>query len=209
MPTCARSRRPARRAAGARRTASTCAGRPCRRSSPARSTRASSSGRRSTPRANLFFAPQGYLPDGLEGKTFMADSSKIQTTESDKPQANPASGDTTTPAVPDPSAAPPPPEATSPLPGTPTETGAPVDLWDSGWPNGRYYWTVVAAEPRLAPNLVTYLAAPVHPWPAGAPRPLGNTSGPGEPTAGPPIVPALSPPGRPARAAGTGPRFSG
>ncbi|HYZ79374.1 MAG TPA: hypothetical protein VE596_18580 [Gaiellaceae bacterium] len=115
-----------------------------------------------TQRANLFFAPQGYLPDGLEGKTFMADSSKIQTTESDKPQANPASGDTTTPAVPDPSAAPPPPEATSPLPGTPTETGAPVDLWDSGWPNGRYYWTVVAAEPRLAPNLVTYLAAPVH-----------------------------------------------
>src|SRR5438105_9244908 len=111
--------------------------------------------------ANLFFARQGYVPDGPEGKTFMADSSKIQTTESDKAQANPASGDSST-TVPDPSATPPPPEATSPLPGTPTETGAPVDLWDSGWPNGRYYWTVVAAEPRLAPNLVTYLAAPAH-----------------------------------------------
>src|SRR5256714_4352521 len=116
-----------------------------------------------TQRSNLFFAPQGYLADGLEGKTFMADSSTIQTTESDKPQTNPATGDTTTPTLPDPSATPPPPDATSPLPGTPTETGAPVDLWDSGWPNGRYYWTVVAAEPRLAPNLLTYLAAPVPP----------------------------------------------
>jgi hypothetical protein len=113
-----------------------------------------------TQRSNLFFAPQGYLSDGLEGKTFMADSSKIQTTESDKPQSNPASGDTTNPTLPDPSATPPPSEATSPLPGTPTETGAPVDLWDSGWPNGRYYWTVVAAEPRIVPNLGTYLAAP-------------------------------------------------
>ena len=25
----------------------------------------------------------------------------------------------------------------------PESTGAPVDLWDSGWPNGRFYWTVV------------------------------------------------------------------
>jgi hypothetical protein len=115
-----------------------------------------------TQRSNLFFAPQGYLADGLEGKTFMADSSKIQTTESDKPQSNPASGGTSTPTLPDPSATPPPSEATSPLPGTPTETGAPVDLWDSGWPTGRFYWTVVAAEPRIAPNLVTYLSAPAY-----------------------------------------------
>jgi hypothetical protein len=43
-----------------------------------------------TQRETLFFSSQGYLGDGLEGKTFMADSSKIQTTESDKPQSNPA-----------------------------------------------------------------------------------------------------------------------
>jgi hypothetical protein len=106
----------------------------------------------------LFLSSQGYLGDGLEGKTFMADSSRIQTTESDKPQIPPS----TPPTVPDPSETAPPPEATQPLPGTPVETGAPVDLWDSGWPNGRYYWTVVAAEPRMSANLTTYLAAPAH-----------------------------------------------
>ena len=52
-----------------------------------------------TQRETLFFAPQGYLPDGLEGKTFMADSSTIQTTESDKPQIPPS----TPPTAPDPS----------------------------------------------------------------------------------------------------------
>ena len=29
------------------------------------------------------------------------------------------------------------------LPSLPALTGAPVDLWDSGWPHGRFYWTVV------------------------------------------------------------------
>ena len=100
----------------------------------------------------LFFAPQQYLPDGIEGKTFMRDSSLIQTTESDKPPSNPPTGDN------DPAATGPPQEATSPLPGTPKETGAPIDLWDSGWPNGRYYWTVVPAEPHLAANLSTFVA---------------------------------------------------
>jgi hypothetical protein len=104
------------------------------------------------------FSSQGYLGDGLEGKTFMADSSRIQTTESDKAQIPPS----TPPTVPDPSETAPPPEATQPLPSTPVETGAPVDLWDSGWPNGRYYWTVVAAEPRLGANLTSYLSAPAH-----------------------------------------------
>jgi hypothetical protein len=108
--------------------------------------------------SQLFFAPQTFLGDGVEGRTFMRDSSPIQTTESDKQPSNPASGDDTSGTLPDPSATPPPAEATSPLPGTPKEIGAPVDLWDSGWPNGRYYWTVVPAEPRLAANLSTYLA---------------------------------------------------
>src|SRR5205823_6213751 len=51
----------------------------------------------------LFFAPQAFLPDGAEGKTFMRDSSPIQTTESDKPPANPASGGDTSGQLPDPS----------------------------------------------------------------------------------------------------------
>ena len=105
----------------------------------------------------LFFAPQQYLKDGTEGKTFMRDSSIIQTTESDKQPANPASGDGSGGPT-DPGSTPPPPEATSPLPGTPKESGAPIDLWDSGWPNGRYYWTVVPAEPVVSANLSTFVA---------------------------------------------------
>jgi hypothetical protein len=54
-----------------------------------------------------------YLPDGSEGKTLSADLQPVTTTE-----GGTASG--------------------------PTATGsAAVDLWDSGWPNGRYHWTVV------------------------------------------------------------------
>jgi hypothetical protein len=38
-------------------------------------------------------------------------------------------------------------------------TGAPVDLWDSGWPNGRFYWTVVPVTPDLVKSAQTTLAA--------------------------------------------------
>ena len=111
----------------------------------------------------LFFARQGYLKDGVEGSTFTADSAAVRTTESDKPPKNGASGDGTAAPLPDPAATPPPSESTAPLPSTPTETGAPVDLWDTGWPSGRYYWTVVPAEPRVQGDLTTYLPAPIFP----------------------------------------------
>jgi hypothetical protein len=99
-------------------------------------------------------ARNAYLRDGLEPATFMADRSRVRTTESDPPYANPATG-----VEPDPGSITPPAEATDPLPGTPTETGAPVDLWDSGYPNGRYYWTVVPVEWRVVPGLATYLSS--------------------------------------------------
>ena len=46
------------------------------------------------------------------------------------------------------------PRERSVAPATHASTGAPVDLWDSGWPNGRFYWTAVpvryeASEPKL------------------------------------------------------------
>jgi hypothetical protein len=103
----------------------------------------------------LVVAKNSFLGDGLEINTFMADGSKVTTTELDKP----FSGDTQ-PTEPDPAGSPPPSESTAPLPSTPTETGAPVDLWDSGWPNGRYYWTVVGVEVRHVPVLATYLTVP-------------------------------------------------
>jgi hypothetical protein len=104
----------------------------------------------------LVVARNSFLGDGLEANTFMADGSKVQTTELDKPFSN----DDGTGTEPDPAGSPPPTEATAPLPSTPTETGAPVDLWDSGWPNGRYYWTVVGLEARHVAVLATYLTAP-------------------------------------------------
>lgn len=106
----------------------------------------------------LAIAKNSFLPDGLEINTFMADGSKVTTTELDKPFSGEA-----TPSEPDPAGSPPPSEATAPLPSTPTETGAPVDLWDSGWPNGRYYWTVVPVEVRHVAVLATYLTAPIRP----------------------------------------------
>jgi hypothetical protein len=111
----------------------------------------------------LVAARNSFLIDGLEINTYMADGSKVTTTELDKPFTN---GDPVG-VEPDPAGTPPPSDATAPLPSTPAETGAPVDLWDSGWPNGRYFWTVVGVEARHVPVLATYLTAPVRP---GAPK---------------------------------------
>src|SRR6266540_4967833 len=68
------------------------------------------------------------LSDGAEGKTFSGDGVKITTTE-----AQPASSFTATLL---------PPATPGIFPGTLSGQGAPVDLWDTQWPTGRYYWTV-------------------------------------------------------------------
>jgi hypothetical protein len=93
------------------------------------------------------------LADGAEGKTMSADSSKITTSESQPPSSFTAtlitqqaaaagsssgsgsgSGSTTTPAAP------------ATFPSSLSGQGAPVDLWDTQWPTGRYYWTVVPMQ---------------------------------------------------------------
>jgi hypothetical protein len=38
--------------------------------------------------------------------------------------------------------------------------GAPVDLWDTDWPNGGYYWTVVAVEAHSPGELTTKVGVP-------------------------------------------------
>jgi hypothetical protein len=96
-----------------------------------------------------------YLLDGSEGKTFMADLAAVQTTESDKPATETAKakdGDEKAS------------KSSSPedsLPSLPASTGAPVDLWDSGWPNGRFYWTVVPVTPKITISEQTILSAAV------------------------------------------------
>ena len=120
-----------------------------------------------------------FLPDGIEPQSFMADTAAILPTEMDKPSAQPAT-DTSAPAAPqtsgstgsssgsdtgapatpsapgDPGLAPTTPSTT--LPSTPKVGGAPVDLWDSGWPNGRYFWTVVPVKEVVTPSISTALA---------------------------------------------------
>jgi hypothetical protein len=109
------------------------------------------------------------LTDGTEPKTFTADGLTIQPTEQDTKSATPAgsggsgssgsgsggagSGAGSGPADPDPAATPP--SADTNLPSTPVLTGAPVDLWESGWPNGRFYWTVVPVR-YVVDNTVPY-----------------------------------------------------
>ncbi len=125
-------------------------------------------------------ARTAFLPDGPEPTSFMADTAQVEPTEMDKPSAAPAtdsqspaappSGDsspaatpstpaattTTTPPAGDPSQTPLP---SNSLPTTPKVNGAPVELWDSGWPNGRYYWTVVPVKEVNVPSLTTALTS--------------------------------------------------
>ena len=109
-----------------------------------------------------------FLPDLRQGETevpqFMFDSAKVTSTESDPPPpkqaATPASG-SDKPADDDPANTPP---ALDPsLPATPGSSGAPVDLWDSGWPNGRFYWTVVNVQYEVRDPQVSSLSAATSP----------------------------------------------
>jgi hypothetical protein len=70
-----------------------------------------------------------FLEDGGEGDTYAADYFKVTSNEALKP----ASGPATTPTGGD---------GTS-LPKSQTVVGSLVDLWDTGWPSSRYYWTVI------------------------------------------------------------------
>jgi hypothetical protein len=106
------------------------------------------------------------LKGGSEPPQFMFDSAKVSSTESDpapaKQAASPAPGSSApggAPAEEDPSNTPP--ENNPSLPATPKSTGAPVDLWDSGWPNGRFYWTVVPVrfESAVSPKQTTLTIA--------------------------------------------------
>jgi hypothetical protein len=85
----------------------------------------------------LASARLAYLTDGDEGTTVDADLKPVASSESVK-EASP-----TPPATPGFA--------------LPTPEGALIDLADSGWPDRRYYWTVVPVEVVVAPEgSVTY-----------------------------------------------------
>ncbi|MGH3130206.1 MAG: hypothetical protein ACRDNX_05270 [Gaiellaceae bacterium] len=81
-------------------------------------------------------ARNSYLKDGSEGAAFTADGVRVTATEAEVPaQSGGESGATGTGS---PAAG----SGTS-VPVDQTKVGAPVDLWDTDWPQGGYYWTVV------------------------------------------------------------------
>jgi len=99
--------------------------------------------------AALPAARANYLRDGSEPDSFSFDGMPIKTTESE-PAATPT---TAVPADADST-------STTSAPAGPSQLkfsgqlGAPVDLWDTEWPSGGYYWTVVAVA-AVSPGALT------------------------------------------------------
>ena len=95
-------------------------------------------------------AQTAYASDGAQAGTFTADYQPLKTSED-------AGVTTATSTAPGATTA----AAAVPIPSDFTATGATVDLWDSGWPSGRYYWTVVPVREVTTSSDVQYLDAEV------------------------------------------------
>jgi hypothetical protein len=104
-----------------------------------------------------------YLPSGPEGVTVTYDYLRSFAAEEAKPATpfakleppKPAAG-AAAPTV-DPSARRPP-DNWSSLKIDAEAVGAPVDVWDTDWPSGGYYWTAIPVAPAQASSLATILA---------------------------------------------------
>ena len=96
------------------------------------------------------------------------------------------------------------------LPSDFTATGALVDLWDSGWPTGRYYWTVVPVRAVTTTTGVQYYDAevPQDACAAGRVGEFGKTSQPATTSqTSRPYVSGLSPNGELVAAQSATPSF--
>ncbi len=145
-------------------------------------------------------ARAGYLADGGEGNTFTVDTAKSVTNEVLTPGGNAKS----------PTAAPP--ESRT----EPFESAAlappHVDLWDNGWPDSRYYWTVVAVAIVVKEGgQIEYheTELPQDACAAGRGGSFGKVTEAALAGAGAPFVSGLSPNGRLLSAARPRPAFYG
>ena len=137
------------------------------------------------------------LGDGSEGETFGADGFKVTTNESMKPVGSP-----TTPSG----------GSSSSIPTGQTVIGSIVDLWDTGWPSSRYYWTVVGVYYILTPDdKVKWYEAEVPQDTCAAGRLLsfGKLSEPVLTGSGTPYISGLTPDGLLRPAAKSRPSFYG
>jgi hypothetical protein len=98
-------------------------------------------------------AQSSYLADGAQAGTFSADFRAVTTGES---SAGASSGGGSAPPAGGTSGS-----ASSALPPDFTASGSLVDLWDSGWPTGRYYWTAVPVREVVTETSVKYYDAEV------------------------------------------------
>ena len=136
--------------------------------SPAYSPRPSGTLKLPQSAAEIDKARTSFLADGDEGKTAMVDGTVVKSSE-----AKDAAG----PAAPPSSGPPATPSASFALP---APNGAAVDLWDSGWPNGRYYWTIVPVRLITSSNGAFYqdLELPQDACAAGRVASFGKKSDP-------------------------------
>ena len=138
-----------------------------------------------------------FLKDGSEGETYGADYFGVMANESVRPGGG-ATENT--------------PGGGTSLPKEQTVIGSLVDLWDTGWPSSRYYWTVVPVYYILTTeDKVKWYEAEVPQDVCAAGRLLsfGKLSEPVLTASGAPYVSGLSPDGRLQPARRTRPSFYG
>ncbi len=101
-----------------------------------------------------------YLDDGTESGGVMYDGTPVTPQE----QASPASPTTTAPSDNGPagpaSAAPAAGSSGAAPPVSPVSAGAPVDLWDTDWPQSGYYWTVIPVSTSSGTSGSSTITAP-------------------------------------------------
>ena len=145
-------------------------------------------------------AQTAYLGDGTQSGTFTADFRAVTTNEQDGAPTTPGGAATTT-TTPTTTPTPTTTTTTTPTPSTAPgdfgATGALVDLWDSGWPTGRYYWTVVPVREVVSSSAVQYFDAevPQDACAAGRVIEFGKASQPTTTAASKPFVTGLNPSG--------------
>jgi hypothetical protein len=163
--------------------------------SPAYAPRASGPLTLPTSTSAVTAAEGAYLADGPQAGTFAADLSAVTTNEQSA-TASTASGGATTGAT---------------APAGFSATGMPVDLWDSGWPTGRYYWTVVPVQEVTTATALTYRDAevPQDACAAGRVNAFGKASQPAMTSASEPYASGLTPTGELAAARTATPSFYG
>jgi hypothetical protein len=161
--------------------------------------------------AALVAARNIYLQDGLEPSGFSADGATVNSTEQtpdatptsqvpgDLPSAagaSPPSGSGSSPAPPSSPGAAPASSLSGIGPGG--RLGAPVDLWDTNWPESGYYWTVVAVSAVSNGSSIVYrdLELPQDVCAAGRVQRFGIESEPSLTAAQAPFATGLSSTGR-------------